>query len=66
MSFVVWKENNEFVTQCLNVDISSCGKSIDETVKNLKKAVELYFECEPDFIMPKIKSIYLGKEIVNV
>ncbi|MBD3232076.1 type II toxin-antitoxin system HicB family antitoxin [Candidatus Dependentiae bacterium] len=66
MSFVVWKENNEFVAQCLNIDVSSHGNSFDEAVKNLKEAVELYFEDEPNCVMPEIESIYLGKETINV
>jgi predicted RNase H-like HicB family nuclease len=46
ISFVAWKENNEFVAQCLNVDVASQGSTIDEAVKNLKGAVELYFQDE--------------------
>jgi predicted RNase H-like HicB family nuclease len=51
MSFVVWKENSEFVAQCLNVDVSSHGSSFDEAIKNLKKAVELYFQGEDGCVM---------------
>ena len=46
MSFVAWKENNEFVAQCLNVDVASHGNTLDEAVKNLKEAVELFFQDE--------------------
>ncbi len=42
--FVIWKEGKYYVAQCLNVDISSFGETIDEARKNLKEAVELYFE----------------------
>ena len=66
MSFVMWKENNEFVAQCLNIDVSSHGNSFDKAVKNLKEAVELYFENEPNCVMPEIESIYLSKETINV
>ena len=66
MSFVVWKENSEFVAQCLNVDVASHGNSIDEAVKNLKEAVELYFQDEPESVMPEVESIFLGKEMINV
>jgi len=34
---VVWKEGKHFVAQCLNVEVSSFGKSKQE-------ALELYFE----------------------
>lgn len=44
LHFVLWKEGKHFVSQCLNVDVSSFGKSRDEAVKNLNEALALYFE----------------------
>lgn len=44
---VVWKEGKYFVAQCLNVDISSFGKTYEEALKNLQEAVELYLEDAP-------------------
>ena len=41
---VVWKEGKYFVAQCLNVDVSSFGKTFEEAQKNLNEAVELYME----------------------
>ena len=41
---VVWKEGKYFVAQCLNVDISSFGKSKEEALANLDEALNLYFE----------------------
>jgi predicted RNase H-like HicB family nuclease len=66
MSFVVWKEGDNFVAQCLNVDVSSHGNTLDEAIKNLKEAVELFFQDEHDCIMPEVESIFLGKEPINV
>jgi predicted RNase H-like HicB family nuclease len=40
--YVVYREVNYYVSQCLNVDISSFGVTIDESVENLKDAVALY------------------------
>jgi predicted RNase H-like HicB family nuclease len=40
--YVVYQDGKYFVSQCLNVDVSSFGKTIDEAVKNLADAVELY------------------------
>ena len=31
-----------YVSQCLNVEVSSFGDTIDKAVSNLKEAVELY------------------------
>ncbi len=42
----VWKESKFFVAQCLNVDVSSFGKTKKEALKNLQEALELYFEDE--------------------
>ena len=41
---VVWKEGKHYVAQCLNVDISSFGKTKKEALFNLQEALELYFE----------------------
>lgn len=40
----VWKEGKYFVAQCLNVDVSSFGKTKLEAINNLKEALDLYFE----------------------
>lgn len=44
LTFITWREGKYYVSQCLNVDISSFGKTYDEAVKNLKEALDLYFE----------------------
>ena len=41
---IIWREGKHYVAQCLNVDVSSFGKTKTEAVKNLKEALELYFE----------------------
>ena len=41
---IVWKEGKYFVAQCLNVEVSSFGKTKNEALKNLDEALELYFE----------------------
>lgn len=41
---IVWKEGKYYVAQCLNVDVSSFGKTKKEALKNLDEALELYFE----------------------
>lgn len=51
---VVWKEDKYFVAQCLNVDVSSFGKTKKEALDNLQEALELYFE---DIKQPKIDKV---------
>ena len=41
---IVWKEGKYYIAQCLNIDISSFGKTKKEALKNLDEALELYFE----------------------
>ena len=40
----VWKEDKYYVAQCLNVEVSSFGKTKKEALSNLEEALELYFE----------------------
>ena len=65
IDYIIWQEGEYFVSQCLNVNVSSFGKTIDEATSNLKEAVELYFEGE-SFNLPAIDKIFIGKERVNV
>ena len=63
---IVWKEGKYFVAQCLNVDVSSFGKTYEGALKNLEEAVELYLEDAPkDTIlkidMPSISVSQLGQ-----
>ena len=44
IKYVIYKEGKYYVSQCLNVDISSFGDTIDEASANLKEALQLYFE----------------------
>jgi len=42
----VQKKGDWYISSCLELDISSQGKTIEEAVSNLKEAVELYIEIE--------------------
>lgn len=44
---VVWKEGKYYVSQCLDVEVSSFGKTKKEAIKMLQDALELYFEDQP-------------------
>ena len=64
IDYVVWREEKYFVSKCLNVEVSSFGETAEDAIKNLKEAVELYFEGEEkDFV--QISNIVLGREIIN-
>ncbi len=44
IEYSVHKEPPYHVAQCLNVDVSSFGDTVEEAVANLKEAVDLYDE----------------------
>ncbi len=62
LQIAIWKEDKYFVAQCLNIDISSFGKTKKEALHNLDEALELYFE---DIEFPKISKIE-KPELVNL
>lgn len=53
---VVWKEDEFFVAQCLNVDISSFGNTKEEALQNLSEALELYFEDASDLEITTVEN----------
>ena len=44
---VVWKEGSCYISQCLEVDVSSYGKTKKQALAMLQDALELYFEDKP-------------------
>ncbi len=62
---VIWKEGKHYVAQCLDVEVSSFGKTRADALKNVTEALELYFS-EPfkrkiaEVKQPKIVSLVLA------
>jgi predicted RNase H-like HicB family nuclease len=68
LKYVVYQEGKYYVSQCLNVDVASFGKSIDEAVKNLTEAVELYLRDDlPDnrAMFHEVGNALIGEIAVN-
>jgi len=40
----IWKEGKMYVSYCPELDVSSCGRTIEEAKKNLLDAVEGFLE----------------------
>lgn len=59
----ITKEDEWYVTRCLEVEVTSQGKTMDEALANLREALELYFEdntiIEP-FTSPIIAPLDIG------
>ncbi len=41
---IVFEENGTFVAHCPQLDVSSCGKTVDEARTNILTAVRLFLE----------------------
>lgn len=41
---IVFQEGKTYVAHCHELDVSSCGRDIDEARRNLKTAVRLFIE----------------------
>jgi predicted RNase H-like HicB family nuclease len=59
IKYAVWKEGKYYVSQCLNVDVSSFGKTKKEALKNLEEALELYFEESKAPKVTKIMDVHI-------
>ena len=44
---VIYKEGDSYISQCLEVEVSSFGKTKKEAIAMLQDALELYFEDMP-------------------
>nr|AGS53207.1 protein of unknown function UPF0150 [uncultured bacterium contig00093] len=47
-TIIIKKEEEWFVASCLENNIASQGKTVDEATENLKEAITLYYEDESD------------------
>ncbi|PIQ77162.1 HicB family protein [Candidatus Peregrinibacteria bacterium CG11_big_fil_rev_8_21_14_0_20_46_8] len=57
LKHAVWKEGKFFVAQCLNVDVSSFGKTKKEAINNLNEALDLYFEDKKHPTIIKVERV---------
>lgn len=53
---LTWKEDDIYVSQCLEVDISSSGDTKENALAALQEALELYYEDTPLPKKSKIKN----------
>lgn len=65
IKYVVYKEDKFYISQCLNVDVSSFGGSVEEAVENLTEALELYFEDNNNIIYFPIDVAMIGDKVIN-
>ena len=47
LTATVVPDGDWYVARCIEVEVASQGRSIEEALANLQEALELYFEDEP-------------------
>jgi predicted RNase H-like HicB family nuclease len=52
-----WREGEWFISQCLEIDIASQGKTEEESLSNLREALELHFEEPQATRLPRVQVI---------
>ena len=62
LSAIIHKEGKWYVSLCPELDVASQGRTIEEAVKNLQEAVELYLEDE-DIKLPDSSPIVTMFEV---
>lgn len=53
LTAAISREDDWYVARCLEVEVTSQGRTVDEARANLAEALGLYFEDEPDFVVPE-------------
>jgi predicted RNase H-like HicB family nuclease len=60
--YTLYREDSDYVAQCLDFDVSSFGATKEEALSMLREAVELYLEDEPDTEpIPRISDVTVGE-----
>ena len=66
IKYIVYREGRYYVSQCLNVDVSSFGETIDGAIQSLKEAVSLHFEDEKNETeYQEIGETLLGEDVIH-
>lgn len=66
LKYVVYREEEFFVSQCLNVDISSFGETEEAAIENLKDAVSLYLVDEDTKqLYHPVEDAVIGETLIN-
>ena len=53
----LWQEDGLVVAQCLEVDVASQGKSEEEALASLTKALNLHFQPPGATVTPQVRTI---------
>ncbi|MCE4619559.1 MAG: type II toxin-antitoxin system HicB family antitoxin [Desulfurococcales archaeon] len=56
---IVWREEDMYVAREVATGVTSQGKTVDEAIKNLQEALELYLEEAPE-ALEKLEQLNQG------
>lgn len=60
--YTLYREESDYVAQCLDFDVSSFGATKEEALRMLKEAIELYLEDDgASETAPRISEIAVGE-----
>ena len=66
IKYVVYREDEFYVAQALNVEVSSFGDTAQEAIANLQDAVALYFKDEVfDDLYHPVDDAVIGEAVIN-
>ncbi len=67
LTAIIWKEDDKYVSKCPELEVASCGDTIESALENLKEAVELYLENAKELdLIEEIPSLIFKKKFVSV
>tara|TARA_B100000614_G_C14430389_1_gene445853 strand:- start:426 stop:680 length:255 start_codon:yes stop_codon:yes gene_type:complete len=65
VKYCIYKQDGFYVAQCLNVDVSSFGETVEEAIFNIKEALELYFEDADPSAYQSVEEVLIGESLVS-
>lgn len=65
ITYCLFREQELYVAQCLNVDVSSFGETREKALASLREAVELYFEDAPAEDFTLVAEAEVGQETIH-
>ena len=60
---VVTREGKWFVARCLEIEVASQGEAVESALANLREALELKLEDEPEVSVPQESSLVTTVEV---
>jgi len=67
LTVIVWREGDKYVSKCPELEVASCGDSVESALENLKEAVELYLENAKELeLIKELPEFAFEKKLVSV